>query len=200
MKRYGCKRVSLIFPPEEDNAVNALCHRAEGKFKLRVVYYASKARLLKNGLQSSTNMCWRKPASLKELRRLYKMSVEKYFYVPWRDRLDLKKNREEDVWFLREGITVRGSAVLTERGVIRGCINTIDWKDTAGRPALLVAWVWVSNKLSATQRAHAHIELIKWLKEHAKGRIMATVDSFNMRSRCFFVKMGFSPECVHISE
>lgn len=198
LKSNGCKRVSFIFPPDDN--IDELCSRAEGKLKLRVVYYASKAQLLKNKAQTNTGIRWRKPRSLMELRRLYKMSVEKHFYAPYKDRLDLKKNREEDVWFLREAITLRKSAVLTARGSIQGIVSTLDWKDTAGRPSLLVAWVWISDKLLPAQRAQAHVALAEWLKVHAKGRIMATVDSFNVRSRRFFVKLGFLPECVHFLE
>lgn len=128
------------------------------------------------------------------------MSVEKYFYAPYKDRLDLKKNRKEDVWFLREAMTLRKSAILTEKGAIRGIVSALDWKDTAGRPSLLVAWVWISDKLLPPRRAQAHVALSEWLKAHARGRIMATVDSFNVRSRRFFIKLGFSPECVHFSE
>ncbi|MCX5792492.1 MAG: hypothetical protein NTY45_09835 [Elusimicrobia bacterium] len=200
LNRNACQRVSFIFPPGGNKAIDTLCRKTGGKLKLRVAYYASKVQLLKNHAQTGKGMRWRKPASLKELRRQYKMSVEKYFYAPCKELLDLKKNRKEDVWFLRKAITLRGSAVLTERGLIQGVINTIDWKDAAGRPALLVAWVWISDKLLPPQRAQAHAALTDWLKEHAKGRIMATADSFNMRSRRFFVKLGFLPECVHFSE
>lgn len=180
--------------------MDKLCHLAEGKLKLRVAYYASKAQLLRNHPQTNAGLRWRKPRSLKELRRLYRMSVERYFYAPYKDRLDLKKNRKEDAWFLREAMTLRNSAVLTEHGSIQGVVNALDWKDTAGRPSLLVAWVWISAKLLPPLRAQAHAGLAEWLKDHAKGRIMATVDSFNVRSRRFFVKLGFSPECVHFTE
>lgn len=142
---------------------------------------------------------WQTPTDLEALKLLTRKTIIERFYEPWRE-LETPAFVKDVEAFLEHGLAMSASANYLIDGRTAGLINLMTHHDCHALPVDHIAWVWIDENLTPVERADAHVRLLAWLASKPTGRIHAFVHTFNVRSRRFFGKIGFSPACIHISK
>lgn len=185
--------------PANEDSFSALSN-LPAKYIVRIGHAALTADLAAPATASSAGEPdWRTPTDLEALRALTRKTIVERFYEPWRELETPEFLKDVDA-FLEHGLALSASAHYLIQGRAAGLINLMSHQDCLGRPVDHIAWVWIEESLTPAERADAHARLREWLARLPTGRIQAFVHTFNVRSRRFFSKIGFTPSCIHISK
>ncbi len=161
-----------------------------------VVYSASKENFCLERQDSPANMERVKLDSLETLRPVYLETSDKYHYDSGKPLT--AKGLEERSMVISTLLPGSKNVCINKAGITAALLVIIKWKDCFGTPVDWVPWVWIEKSLSSEERGWIHSEFSAWLRETCSDRVQCIVEADNMRSRKFFIKMGFHPECFVI--
>lgn len=182
-----------------EDSLSALS-RLPGQYIVRIGYVALTSALsLPAASSPEREPGWRTPTNLEALKTLTRKTLIERFYEPWREYESPAFLKEVDA-FLEHGLALNASAHYLLEGRAVGLLNLMAHQDCRGRPVDHIAWLWIDEGLAPAERANVHAGLLRRLALLPTGRIQGFVHTFNVRSRRFFAKLGFTPSCLHISK
>ncbi|HAN05588.1 MAG TPA: hypothetical protein DCW72_00665 [Elusimicrobia bacterium] len=166
--------------------------------KIRIIYGAPKDGIgLSGGVNDFPELTVSKIADKTELVEFYLKTQKKHFNDVWAAETSGAPQLSPAV--LAEKLSVENAICLEIKGVRVGFVALVDWVNWFGVPSSLVSWIWIDGELRPEVRKAVHQKIIRWLRERTAEKLSCVVDVFNVRSRRFFKKIGFIPECLIVS-
>lgn len=141
-----------------------------------------------------------KPAgtpSLEKHRPLYiKIKQRIFSQLTWYNENPEEDKREVEAF--ERKVNAYKVGYWEKDGMAAGIVALRKWKDYLQQPVDWISWVLVEEALSREERAATHAYISAWLKENAGPKVECLVQSFNVRSLKFFIKLGFKPVALHV--
>lgn len=170
------------------------------KYRARVLYTADLESIIVPEPLQEVGPCVRATAEkdYEEFKKLY-LETHELFFQTWGDRAGSGLMR--DVANVVEKSLPGAKRLFLEKdGAPAGMAAMIKWKDLRGEPVDWITWVWIPEGLPGSARAAAHRKIAGWLKTNVETRVQCAVNTFNLRSQKFFIKLGFRPQCIYIGK
>jgi len=132
-----------------------------------------------------------------ELRELYIRIKHRIFsQLPWHKADPEEDRRDVEAFEKKHGAYKVGC--WKKAGAPAGIIGVRKWKDYLQQPVDWVSWVLVEESLPKEDRIAVRALIGSWLYDNAGDRVECIVQSFNIRSLKFFLKLGFKPVSIHV--
>lgn len=168
------------------------------RFHARVVYSANRNSLRAHGQFQAEKIEIAGPKSQEEIKTIFFETNDAYREDIGKPLTQKERREREDA--ATKLLTDSRVLCLQKNGQLISALFVFKWKDCFGAPVDWIPWVWTKSDISASERFGVHQEQIVWLREHITDRVQCIVAADNLRSRKFFVKIGFNPECIVISK
>lgn len=139
------------------------------------------------------------PGELRDFDQLKRLYIDSHlpFYEVWKEKLDPAYMKGIDA--VAERFLPSAKALYLEKeGEAAGLLTLVRWEDCHGVPVDWILWVWLRDNLMAEEKHSARGHIADWLRKNAEGRVQCAIDSFNVRSQRFFLKLGFSRQCLYV--
>ncbi|OGR80909.1 MAG: hypothetical protein A2X32_00640 [Elusimicrobia bacterium GWC2_64_44] len=190
----NCSKLLFNLPGSDACEYDTIKKNIPDSYAVRIHYHASGERFLLPPRPAAEFGVAAMTCETDFIRGLYLQKIME-LYEKWKQYVT-----PDRVAFSRDvaqyKLLPENSLCLAKDSVPVGLVTTYKRE---GTDSYCLNWIWFDPLLSRPDRACAHYLAVGWLKE--KGRsIDAFVDSFNLRSQRFFVKIGFRPVCLHITK
>lgn len=167
------------------------------RFPTKVIYSASKADLPVAISGCSAGIETAQLKSLDELKDVFIETNNKYREDAGKPLTD--KEIQERGTVAATLLARSRSLCLQNSAQIISMLVVFKWMDCFGAPVDWIPWVWIKSDISREERSYVHAKFIEWLRGNVSERVQCIVASDNLRSRKFFLKLGFHPECISIT-
>ncbi|OIO05013.1 MAG: hypothetical protein AUJ51_00745 [Elusimicrobia bacterium CG1_02_56_21] len=129
----------------------------------------------------------------RKLSSLYTSSQNRYYNVVWKGLLG-RHMKEESRTFNRESLPkLTGCTVNNGRRPVALVAGDKYKVKLLGTFAWFITWIWIDPALKGPMRDKARSMIIDWLRKRPLKHLVAYVNTFNIPSQKFFLKLGFKP-------
>jgi len=190
----NCAKLLFSLPGSDICEYDTIKKNIPDSYAARIQYHAAIEQFIQPSRPGGAFDVSVMPCEIFFIRELYLRKITE-LYEAWKqyvtpDRVDFSRN------VAQYKLLPENSLCLAKNSVPVGLV-TIYKREEA--ESYCLNWIWFEHELSSHDRACAHYLAVGWLKEKGHA-IDAFVDSFNLRSQRFFVKIGFRTVCLHITK